>query len=77
MPDKNECLQLTHGPTPCFREGGYTICDLPYCEATAYLQASPSATPWFALNHHCPVTHPFDYRGKNRSIQIKVIASLK
>jgi len=77
MPDPTECLQFIYGPTPCFRTAGLKICELSECEVAQFLNENPWLSRWYALHHHCPVTDPFDYRGTNRPIQIRLIAEEK
>ena len=79
-----ECLQITNGPTPCFREVQSILkfedqlpCDLDHCPVADYLNSNTDKSVWQALHSICVITDPFDYKGNLKSIQLKLIALKK
>lgn len=80
----SECYQISHGPTPCFRDSGLELsnknglpCGRETCPISELLEVNPNLNIWQKLHSDCVVTDPFDYRGKHKSIQLSLIASKK
>ena len=77
-----DCLQISNGPTPCFRDVEEQVCSLNFCPAQLYIESNPSVKPWQVLHTHCVMSEDYgrqiDFEeGKGEYLRTIAILNIK